>query len=323
MNQKELPLKFEQIRTFGKVFADTRTLIRENFIVFFKCILFLVGPIALFTCTMHQFYKVNIIGDDGADWSHIGSYVAASTIYTQLRWVINGLVTAIVVSHFIKVYREYGPGKFEVHDVTKSIAKDFGGSIITAIVVLIGVTVISIVVAGLIFGVAQLSPAGGVMLIALGFVGYVLVRFPFWYFVYSIFHARLSSEKKLNPFNGIALAAKMFSGNWWFTWVVFACMWAMLMGLGYLVSLPAELFGDFVSLYDYDLYHNENIDWKLVESILTSLAEFARTLIYSVSCAAVALHFYSLKERKDGQGTMEMLEQIGKNKDEDHIELTY
>lgn len=323
MNQKDLPLKFERIRTFGNVFADTRKLIRENFTVFFKAILFLVGPIALFTCTMHQFYKVNIIGDDGADWSHVGSYVAASTIYTQLRWVINGLVTAIVVSHFMKVYREYGPGKFDVNDITKSIAKDFGGSIMTAIVVLIGVTVISVVVAGLIFGVAQLSPAGGILLIALGFTGYVLVRFPFWYFAYSIFTARLSEEKKLNPFQGIAVAAKVFSGNWWFTWLVFACMWGLLNALGYLISLPAEVLGMWVNVYDFDPSENPDLDWKLIESILTSLAEFARTLIYSVFMAAVTLHFYSCKEKKDGKGTTELLNKIGTSKDDDHIELTY
>jgi hypothetical protein len=323
MNQKELPLKFEQIRTFGKVFADTRTLIRENFVVFFKCMLFLVGPFALFTCTIHEFYKVNIIGDDGADWSHIGSYVAASAIYSQLRWVINGLITSIVVSHFMKVYREYGPGKFDVNDVTKSILKDFGGSIITAFVVLIGVTVISVVVAGLIFGVARLSAAGGVMLIMFGYIGYILIRFPFWYFVYSIFHARLSEEKKLNPFAGIQIAAKVFSGNWWFTWVVFACMWAMLTGLGLLVSLPAETFAELLDLFGFNIQNYSEVDWKLVDSILSSLAEFARTLIYTVFCAAICLHFYGLKEKKDGKGTMELLAQIGNNKDDDHIELTY
>lgn len=323
MNQKELPLKFEQIRTFGKVFTDTRTLIRENFTVFFKCILFLVGPVALFTCTMHQFYKVNIIGDNGGDWSHIGSYVAASTIYTQLRWVINGLITAVVVSHFMKVYKEFGPGKFDVNHVTKSIAKDFGGSLVTALVVLMGVTVISVVVAALIFGVARLSAAGGILLIVLGYVSYILVRFPLWYFLYSIFYARLSGKQKVNPFAGIQTAAKVFSGNWWFTWLVFACMWGLLTALGYLVSLPAELLSGAVQLYDYELAHNPDIDWKLIESILTSLAEFARTLIYSVFSAAIALHFYSLKEKKDGLGTMELLDQIGKSKEDDHIELTY
>ncbi len=323
MNQKELPLKFEQIRTFGKVFSDTRKLIRENFVVFFKTMLFLVGPVALFTCTIHTFYQVNIIGDGGGDWSHIGSYVAAATIYTQLRWVINGLVTAMVVSHFMKVYREKGPGKFDVNDVTKSLLKDFGGSLLTALVVLLGVTVISIVVAGLIFGVAQLSPAGGIFLIIIGYLGYILIRFPFWYFVYSIFHARLSGETKRNPFAGIALSAKVFSGNWWFTWLVFGCMWGLLLVLGYMISLPAEVLSMMINVYDWNPMEDKDIDWKLVESIMTSLGEFARTLIFTVFSAAISLHFYSLKERKDGKGTTEMLEQIGKNKDDDHIELTY
>lgn len=323
MNQKDLPLKFEQIRSFGTLFSDTRKLIRENFVVFFKTILFLVGPVALLTCTLHQFYLVNIIGDNGAQWSNIGAYTAAPTIYAQLRWLINGLVTAVVVSHFMKVYKEYGPGKFEVNDVTRSIAKDFGGSLVTAIVVLLAATIISIVVAGLIFGVAKLSPSGGVLLLSLGFIGYILIRFPFWYLVYSVFTARLSGERKLNPFAGIALAAKIFSGNWWFTWIVFFSMWGLLMVLGYMVSLPAELFEQILQMYDYDLAHNPDVDWKLVKSILTSLAEFARTLIYSVFSAAIVLHFYSLKEKKDGQGTLALLNQIGTTKDDDHIELTY
>lgn len=323
MNQKELPLKFEQIRTFGKVFSDTRKLIRENFAVFLKTIFFLIGPIALFTCTVHTFYKENIIGDDGADWSHIGSYVAASTIYTQLRWVINGLVTAVVISHFMKVYKEKGPGKFDVNDVTKSILRDFGGSLLTAFTVLLGVTVISLVVAGLIFGVAKLSPAGGVFLILLGYLGYFLIRFPFWYFAYSIFHARFADGRKSNPFAGMQLAAQVFKGNWWLTWIIFFCMWGLLLVLGYLISLPAEVLTYGMNLFDWNPMEDKDIDWKLVQSILTSVGEFARTLIFSVFSAAIALHFYSLKEKKDGKGTAEMLEQIGNNKDDDHIELTY
>lgn len=323
MNQKELPLKFEQIRTFGKVFADTRKLIRENFTVFFKTMLFLVGPIALFTCTIHTFYQVNIIGDDGADWSHIGSYVAASTIYTQLRWLINGLVTAVVVSHFIKVYREKGPGKFDVNDVTRSLFSDFGGSLLTALLMLIFVSVLSIALAGLIYGVATLSPAAGIFLLVVGYLGYFLVRFPFWYFVYGVFHARFAEPGNKNPFNAMQLHARGLSGNWWFTWMVFFCMWIMLMALGYIISLPAEVLGMASGIYDFDPMSNKDIDWKLVESILTSLGEFARTMIYTVFSAAIALHFYGLKEKKDGKGTMEMLEQIGNTKDDDHIELTY
>lgn len=323
MAQKELPLKFEQVRSFGKVFADTRKLIRENFAVFFKTMLFLVGPIALFTCTIHTFYEVNIIGDNGAEWSELGSYTAAPTIYKELRWLINGLVTAVVVSHFMKVYREKGPGKFEVNDITKSILKDFGGSALTAFLMLIFVSVLSIALMGIIYGVAQLSPAAGIFLIVVGYIGYILMRFPFWYMTYGVFHARFAEPGRKNPFSALQLVIKTTGGNWWFTWAVFFCMWVLLMGMGYLVTVVGEYLPMISDIVDYDIRNNSDIDWKLVDSILQSIAEFARTMIFTVFSATIALHFYGLKERKDGAGTMEMLEQIGKTTDDDHIELTY
>ncbi|HTF05579.1 MAG TPA: hypothetical protein VK826_16245 [Bacteroidia bacterium] len=291
--------------------------------MFFKTILFLVGPVTLFTCTIHTFYEVNIIGDPDFDWDRIGSYVASRTIYTQLRWIINGLVTAMVVSHFIKVYKEKGPGKFDVNDVTKSLFSDFGGTALTAILVFVMVTLLSIVVATLIYGVAELSVGAGVFLLIVGYLVYFLVRFPFWYFMYSIFFARHADKEKRNPFSGMRLAATVLSGNWWSTWVIFFCMWMLLAVLGTVISLPAEILAMLAQLSTFDPTSNTDVDWKLLESILTSLGEFARTLIYSVFSAAIALHFYSLKEKKDGKGTLEMLDQIGKNKDDDHIELTY
>lgn len=323
MNQRELPLKFEQIRTFGKVFSDTRTLIRENFVVFFKTMLFLVGPVVLFTCTVHTFYETNIIGNDDFDWEEIGSYVASKAIYTQLRWLINGMLTAMVVTHFIKVYRKFGPGKFEVNDVTKSLLADFGGSLLTMILVFVFVTILSLVVGGLIYGVTQLSVGAGVFLIIVGYIGYFLVRFPLWYFLYSIFFARHADTERKNAFEALRFTASLLKGNWWLTWVIFFCMWALLAVLGSVISLPAEILSMIAQLSTFDPTSNAEVDWKLVQSILTSIGEFAKTLINSVFCAAIALHFYSLKEKSDGKGTEELLDQIGKNKDDDHIELTY
>ena len=323
MSQRELPLKFDQIRTFGKVFSDTRKLIRENFAVFLKTILFLVGPIILLTCTVDTFYDTNIIGDDEFDWEKVGSYVASKTIYAQLRWLINGLFTAMVVSHFVKVYKEKGPGKFDVNDVTKSLFSDFGGSMLTLILVFAMTSLVGVLVAAILFGVAELSIGVGVFLIIVTYIGYFLVRFPFWYFMYSIFFARHSEAKLRNAIAGLQFSAQVLKGRWWFTWIVFFCMWALLAVLGSVISLPAEILAMIAQLSTFDPTTNTEIDWKLVQCILTSLGEFAKTLINSVFCAAIALHFYSLKEKKDGKGTMEMLDQIGKNKDDDHIELTY
>lgn len=323
MNQKELPLKFEQIRTFGQVFSDTRKLIRENFSVFFRTMLFLVGPFALLTCTLQTFYEVKIIGAHSHSWYDLDSYGDASTIYKQLRWILNGLLTAVVVSHFMKVYREKGPGKFDVNDVTKSIFRDFGGSFVTALLVLIAVVIVAAVLLGLLYGVGQLSPGAGVLFVVLASIGYVLLRFPMWYFAYGLFHARFAEPGRKNPFSALQLAGRVFAGNWWSTWAIFFVLWLLLSVIGYVISLPENILSMMSNVWHFDPTKNTDIDWKLVESILTSIGEFARTLIYSVFSAAIALHFYSLKEKNDGMGTTELLEQIGTNKEDDNIELTY
>jgi hypothetical protein len=324
MNQKELPLKFEEIRTFGKVFSDTRKLIRENFVIFFKTILFLVGPFALLTCSMHAFYEVKIIGPNSDfEWTHLGSYIASKTILSQLKWVVNGSVTAMVVGHFIKVYRQKGPGKFEVHDITRSIFADFGGTLLTLLLVILVPTLIGIVAAALLYGFSEMSLGTGVFMIFLGYIGYFLCRFPFWFLMYSTFVSKYSEDEKLNAFEALRFSASVLKGNWWSTWVIFFCMWALLLALGGMISLPATILSWIAGLSAMDPTKNMDIDWVLVNAILVAVGEFAKTMIYSVFAATIAVHFYSLKEKKDGKGTFSMIESIGKNKDDDNIELTY
>ena len=321
MNGAPPPLRFERIRSFGRIFGDTRRFIQENFAVFFKTIIFLVGPIALLTCTLQKFYEVSLVGlDPQVDFMDIGSYLAKTQIYFELRWAINGFVTAIVVSHFVKVYREKGRGNFEVGDVTKSIFRDFFGNALSFIILFLGVTFIAVIIFYLVYGLSELAPDTAIALIMVTLLAYFLIRFPVWYFVFSVFMARTSSGIK-NVFSGIGLAGKVFAGNWWWTWVLMLCMWLMLFLIGWTSTLSATIVGSAMKLSTYDITENPN--WELIESILLSLAEFGKTIINSVFMVTVALHFFSLKEKVDGEGTKKVVEMIGTKNDDEEIELTY
>lgn len=321
MNGAPPPLRFERIRSFGRIFGDTRRFVRENFAVFFKSIIFLAGPIALITCTLEKFYEVNMIGDTiAASAMHVGSFLAKEQILSQLRWAINGLVTAIVVSHFVKVYREKGQGKFEVGDVTKSIFRDILGNLLTFLVMFFAVAFVGIVIGYMLYGMAEVSIGSAIVITAGASLAYFLIRFPFWYFVFSVFIARTSSGTK-NVFAGMSLAGKVFSGNWWWTWVLMFCMWLLLYIIGTCISLPASIIAGLARLASLD--PEKVTDWKLIESILLSLAEFGKTIINSVFMITVAMQFYSLKERVDGEGTKVIVEMIGTKNDDEEIELTY
>lgn len=323
MSEAQAPLRFERVRSFGRIFGETRKFIRENFSVFFRTILFLVGPVALLTCTINMFFQVNLLGPEQTPgFNRMGSYLALSTIYTQLRWGINGLITAIVVSHFVKVYREKGQGKFDVSDVTKSIFKDFFGNILSFIIVFFSVALISTVLGYIIYGLASASIGAAVLLIFAGWLAYVLVRFPFWYFVFSIFIARTSEKKNLNVFSAIGKAGSVFSGSWWSTWVIFFCMWLILYIVGTAISMPATIIAMIAQLASFNLDENSP-DMKLLTTVLLSLGEFAKTIINSVMIVTVALQFYSLKEKQDGEGTKKIVEMIGSKTDDDEADYTW
>jgi hypothetical protein len=322
MSEAQAPLRFERVRSFGRIFRETRRFIRENFSVFFRTILFLVGPVALLTCTLNIFIQSSLSDtDDNLQFNRIGSYLALTAIYTQIRWAINGLVTAIVVSHFVKVYREKGLGKFDVSDVTRSIFKDFFGNLLAFIVVFFSVGLVSTVLGYIIYGLANVSIGAAILMIFAGWLAYFIVRFPFWYYVFSIFMAR-TANNNLNVFSAMGKAGKVFSGSWWTTWVVFFCMWMVLYIVGTAVSMPATVIAMIVKLTSLNV-HEDSENMKLLTTILLSLGEFAKTIINSVMCVTVALHFYSLKEKQDGEGTKKIVEMIGSKTDDDEADYTW
>jgi hypothetical protein len=322
MSEAQAPLRFERVRSFGRIFGETRRFIRENFSVFFRTILFLVGPVALLTCSLNMFFQVNLLGpEETPGFNRMGSYLAMSTIYTQLRWGINGLITAIVVSHFVKVYREKGQGKFDVSDVTRSIFRDFFGNLFAFIIIFLSVALISTVLGYIIYGLANVSIGAAVLVIFAGWLAYVLVRFPFWYFVFSVFIAR-TANNNANVFKAIGKAGTVFSGSWWSTWAIFFCMWLILYIVGTAVSMPATIIAMIAQLTSLDLNEN-SADMRLLTTVLLSLGEFAKTIINSIMCVTVALHFYGLKEKIDGEGTKKVVEMIGSKTDDDEADYTW
>ena len=85
--------------------------------------------------------------------------------------------------------------------------------------------------------------------------------------------------------------------------------------------MPAQIIAMIAQLASYD--PEKTTDWKLIESVLLSLAEFGKTIINSVFLVTIALHFYSLKEKVDGEGTKKIVEMIGTKNEDEEIELTY
>jgi phage-related holin len=161
----------------------------------------------------------------------------------------------------------------------------------------------------------------------IGSVVYILLRYPFWYLIFSVFMARgaeIRTGDRSRPglLGSFRLPLQILPGHWWGTWVLLFSAWALFMVVGYLVTLPSSLGMEILKMLSIEPEYDATTK-KMVETIFMTINEFARTLVNCSFCVVLGIHFYSLKESKHGYTITEQLNQIGHTQPDDHVEYVY
>lgn len=330
MSSNRGAFRLERVRSFGAVFNDTKRILRENLSAFLGVLVLIIGPVVLTTTTLNVYY-INYLfdGKEFYEFENFGSYIGFRSLLSQSTSLFNGLFAALVISHFLKVCREKGSGRFSVSDVSYSLRKDAGTAIIQFVLLLVLCAALGICITAILIWMASES-SGGVagLIIFFGAVGYMLLRYPFWHIVFSIFMARGSTTgapgntQRPGWFESFSLATTVMSGQWWRTWAVMFCMWALLMAVGYLITITSSFGSQILDMFGLQTSFDE-VTQTLINTIFQIVSDFARTLVNCVFCVAVGLHYYSLKEFKFGYTITEQLNKIGNNSTDEDVELSY
>ncbi|MCA6362805.1 MAG: hypothetical protein IM638_07180 [Bacteroidetes bacterium] len=329
MSSSKGAFRLERVRSFGGVFNDTKRILRENLGAFLGVLVLIIGPVVLITTTLSVYY-VNYLfeGKEFWEYEHVGSYLGFASLIGQSRTLFNGLFAAWVISHFLKVCREKGSSKFTVADVSQSIRADFLTGIVHFVLLFVLCTALGISIIAILFWISSTSASMAALIIFFSAIGYMLLRFPFWNYVFSVFMARGSTvhpgvnAKRPGMFDSFKLAGEVMSGQWWRTWAIMFCMWALLMVVGYLITITSSFGMQILEMFGLNASFDE-LTQKLVNTLLEVLSNFARTLVNCVFCVAVGLHYYSIKEFRYGYTISEQLDKIGKTTGNDDVELSY
>lgn len=317
------------MRSFGGVFNDTKRILRENLGAFLGVLVLLIGPVVLVTTTLNIYYSNYLFdGSQMYERDNYGTWLTVEALLAQTRALINGLFTALVISHFLKVCREKGSGKFVVADVTASLRRDWVAGTLQFIVLFVMCAALAFSLVAILLWISSVSV--GIMALVTFFtaIGFLLVRYPFWYLVFSIFMARSSTvgagaeARQPGWFASIHLAINMLRGHWWKTWALMFCLWLLLLVVGYLTTVTSSFGTQILELFSINTSFDE-VTNKLVQTLLQTVSEFARALVNTVFCVGVGLHYYSLKEFQFGHTITEQLNQIGSNRPDDDVELSY
>lgn len=287
-------INFKQERSFGDLFNDTFNFIIQEFKRLGAPILYYVLPLLIFSAIGVTIYSVKIQAVTQAMAQTPGSnpFVAFEAMGQMLGIVflvfslsmISGVLLMSTVLCYIKLYINEGPDGFTTNDVWKEIMKHFWS------VLLSGVVVVLVVVAGFVFCVIP----GIYLSVALSLLFPIL-----------IFEGKSFSDSFSRSF-------KLIKDNWWFTFGVLIVIGIIYYILAILVSIPNMLMG-FQSLFTNIKKGATSMDFSVSFYIVNSITQLLSQLFSVILIVMTAFIYHGLVEKKEHPSLMDKIDQMKEN----------
>ena len=319
MNQEKINL--QQARDFGETFSVSVKLIRQNFKIFFQCLILLAGPFILMSSVAGAFYQSGALSFTTSGMSN------PMDILQQFGWtylifiiatIIANLVMLGTVYSFMITYQEKGPGNFTVNDVGQKLIQSIGNILLIFIAIFfISVIVIAIVV-GIVMAIGIAVPALGILLGLLILIGLLLVGPPiFWQFSV-VYLVNMKEDKTVSESFG--KTRQVMKDNFWWTWVIVVCGSIAIGIMGFVFALPQAIY-QMVLMFSA-MGGQGDSEVSIPFMIVATICTFCATLIQSMIHILNGIHYYSLDEQKHGQGLIERINEIG-NTQNGNVEQQY
>lgn len=321
MERKQAPFRFERARNFSETYSHTLAFIRENFGPYFRTVLFVAGPLLLLTNIGFAAFQFNMLTEmsvaDSLD-ARLGA-VGYYYIALLLMYSFNHCVLAMVVSQFIRVYRRKTEDPIDAADVVRSLVKSFWHNLVTFVgIYVIMMVVLALILAGLI-ALGSADPAVAGFLTVMSFMGGVLVLPPTWYYISSFFLVR-ALDRRQGFFKAMGSAARVMRGNFWWSWAIVAVFALILFGLSFSIILPQRMLMELLQMTTIDITQHQLLIYVTVAS---AIGMFIKSIFDSGMYVLTSIHYFSLKERRDGTALLALIEEIGTKQTEDETEYEY
>lgn len=275
-------IDFRLSRDFGEVINATFQFVQQNFRKLFSCILFIGGPFVLLAGL-----SIGVFQSYVADPTSITESYFVSTFSVYMFAIVTAsLVVMATVYHYVYLY--IAGASFEVADVWRLVRSDFWKLLFSGI------------------GIVLLS----------GF-GFMLCFFPGLYLFFALTPVfNIQTYERLGFFEAISRSFKLISGRWWRTFGIWLVMSMVQALISFIVVSPLYVALAVVSLLTLDNITLPDHLATLLYTIAQSLNSILSLLCGALVFVAMAFHYFSLVEEKEGLGLMEKIRMMGSPPDD-------
>jgi len=303
-------INFKEVRDFGEVFNVSVKFIRQNFKSLFKSLIFIAGPLIFIAAISGAFYQSSAVTMFSSK-----NFLNNPDPFAQFGVTYFLFIFASLFSHlallgttfaYMIAYNNNGPGNIKTSDVSsilfKNAGKIIGGFFLYTLLIIIAVIVIAFFIG--IFG--AIHAALGVIMGFLLVIGMLIVAPPFmWQF--SVFYLSAMHDNS-SITSGMSKTRRVMKGDFWWTWVIVVCSAIAVGIIGVVFSFPQLIYQ---MILMFGNIQNETQEISIPFIIVATICTFCVQLIYSIYYIICGFHYYSLAEKKDGDGLLERIDEIG------------
>ena len=260
---------FLKARSISETLNGTFNFIRQEFIPLGKSILFIAGPFMVLAAIINN---MNI-----QDYFKPDPQILFSSDYwfgIFILWLLQLAMIALmisVVNHYILLYINNDESRFNVQSVFNLSIRDFWR--------LLGISIVYTLMLSLAF-IVFIIP--GV---------YLFVTMSLLYVV--LIHEKTTFSQALNR------SSQLVREYWWFTFGILILTWIVVYILQLLFQIPLFVISFIYGFHDSDPEILVNHSWWLGISTMLSYLSY---LFYTIVLVAVAVHYYSQREKKEASG---------------------
>jgi hypothetical protein len=102
--------------------------------------------------------------------------------------------------------------------------------------------------------------------------------------------------------------SKVMKGNYWWTWAIFVCASLAVGFIGLVFTIPQVIY---TMVLRFSHLHSAVEDISIGFFIVASVCTFCASLVRALLTVINGFHYFSLAEKKGGEGLMEKINEIG------------
>lgn len=316
MNQEKI--NYHVARDFGETFNVSMKFLRQNFKLLLQCLILLAGPFILITAITGALYQANTLETISSGRNrNVFSQFGWNYLFFIIAGIVSNLVILGVVYSFMIEYMEKGFGKFQLNDVAKRLSSNIGN----LLSVFFSLTFLTIITLGALIGVfiaiGTSLPWLAVVLGFFCFIGLLIIFPPLIWQLSVVYMVKMTDS--LDIFESFSKTRYVMKQNFWWTWVIVICSTLAIGVISFVFSLPQVVY-QMVEMFGR--IRGDNSEVSIVFLIVATICTFCTSTLYSLLYLINAFHYFSLKEKKEGTGLMDRINDIGQ-KPEQHTDHKY